>query len=210
LHPPSCQNCDQIRDPPSSPQRCSPDPSSGEDQPLTTFSLPPLFSRCQVLRLGDGPHSLLEDRSHGAFFFKKEQLPSRLTHLSSFSSPSVRPGRDCVCWCRLLQYPLLPRILKGTRVCLKKIGGRELFIHFCPRSCADLSSSTVCADDKVPLTGIPGSRFERTFIAIKPDGVQRGIVGEIIQRFEKKGYKLVGIKVIPSFLSPPLLLPCGW
>jgi len=60
----------------------------------------------------------------------------------------------------------------------------------------NLSSSTVCADDKVPLTGIPGSRFERTFIAIKPDGVQRGIVGEIIQRFEKKGYKLVGIKVI--------------
>jgi nucleoside-diphosphate kinase len=29
---------------------------------------------------------------------------------------------------------------------------------------------------------------------IKPDGVQRGIVGEIIQRFEKKGFKLVGMK----------------
>ena len=30
---------------------------------------------------------------------------------------------------------------------------------------------------------------ERTFIAIKPDGVQRGYVSEIIGRFEKKGFK---------------------
>ncbi len=36
--------------------------------------------------------------------------------------------------------------------------------------------------------------MERTFIAIKPDGVQRGLVGEIIQRFESKGFKLVGLK----------------
>ena len=36
---------------------------------------------------------------------------------------------------------------------------------------------------------------ERTFIAIKPDGVQRGIVGDIISRFENRGYKLVGLKM---------------
>ncbi|ELW62254.1 nucleoside diphosphate kinase A [Tupaia chinensis] len=35
---------------------------------------------------------------------------------------------------------------------------------------------------------------ERTFIAIKPDGVQRGLVGEIIKRFEQKGFLLVGMK----------------
>ena len=35
---------------------------------------------------------------------------------------------------------------------------------------------------------------ERSFIAIKPDGVQRGLVGEIIGRFERKGFKLVGLK----------------
>ena len=35
---------------------------------------------------------------------------------------------------------------------------------------------------------------ERTFIAIKPDGVQRGYIAEIIGRFEKKGFKLVGLK----------------
>jgi nucleoside-diphosphate kinase len=35
---------------------------------------------------------------------------------------------------------------------------------------------------------------ERTFIMIKPDGVHRGIVGDIIKRFEAKGFKLVGMK----------------
>jgi hypothetical protein len=32
---------------------------------------------------------------------------------------------------------------------------------------------------------------ERTYLMIKPDGVQRGLVGQIIQRFEARGYKLV-------------------
>ncbi|CAN0908834.1 Nucleoside diphosphate kinase IV, chloroplastic/mitochondrial [Linum grandiflorum] len=41
--------------------------------------------------------------------------------------------------------------------------------------------------------------LERTFIAIKPDGVQRGLISEIISRFERKGFKLVAIKiVVPS------------
>lgn len=38
--------------------------------------------------------------------------------------------------------------------------------------------------------------MERTFIAIKPDAVQRGLVGEIIGRFEKKGYKIIGLKMM--------------
>jgi len=37
---------------------------------------------------------------------------------------------------------------------------------------------------------------EQTFIAIKPDGVQRGLVGPIISRFEQRGYKLVAIKLV--------------
>lgn len=36
--------------------------------------------------------------------------------------------------------------------------------------------------------------MERTFLAIKPDGVQRALVGEIIHRFETKGFTLVGLK----------------
>merc|ERR1712018_986230 len=39
------------------------------------------------------------------------------------------------------------------------------------------------------------SKTERTFIAIKPDGVQRGLVSDIIGRFEKRGYKLVAMKL---------------
>jgi nucleoside-diphosphate kinase len=37
---------------------------------------------------------------------------------------------------------------------------------------------TVSAESKstIPFTGVPGSPHERTFVAIKPDGVQRGIV----------------------------------
>lgn len=38
--------------------------------------------------------------------------------------------------------------------------------------------------------------MERTFLAIKPDGVQRGLVGEIISRFESKGFTLVGLKLM--------------
>lgn len=37
---------------------------------------------------------------------------------------------------------------------------------------------------------------ERTLIIVKPDGVQRHVVGEIISRFEKKGFKLVAAKFI--------------
>ena len=35
---------------------------------------------------------------------------------------------------------------------------------------------------------------ERTYIMVKPDGVQRGLVGTIISRFETKGYKMVALK----------------
>ena len=46
---------------------------------------------------------------------------------------------------------------------------------------------------------------ERTFIMIKPDGVHRGIVGEIIKRFEQKGYKLVAMKFMQVSVSRRLL-----
>eukprot|EP00262_Sarcandra_glabra_P002720 TRINITY_DN13127_c0_g1_i1.p1 TRINITY_DN13127_c0_g1~~TRINITY_DN13127_c0_g1_i1.p1 ORF type:complete len:238 (+),score=42.80 TRINITY_DN13127_c0_g1_i1:142-855(+) len=46
---------------------------------------------------------------------------------------------------------------------------------------------------------VQAAELERTFIAIKPDGVQRGLIAEIISRFERKGFKLVAIKlVVPS------------
>lgn len=36
----------------------------------------------------------------------------------------------------------------------------------------------------------------RTFVAIKPDGVQRGLIGEVISRFERRGLKIVGMKLM--------------
>jgi len=38
--------------------------------------------------------------------------------------------------------------------------------------------------------------MERTFLAVKPDGVQRHLIGEIIRRYETKGFKLVGLKLL--------------
>ncbi|ANV86726.1 nucleoside-diphosphate kinase [Picosynechococcus sp. PCC 7117] len=38
--------------------------------------------------------------------------------------------------------------------------------------------------------------MERTFVMVKPDGVQRGLVGDVIRRFESKGFKLVGLKLV--------------
>uniref|UniRef100_UPI003557BF4F nucleoside-diphosphate kinase n=1 Tax=Alicyclobacillus tolerans TaxID=90970 RepID=UPI003557BF4F len=37
---------------------------------------------------------------------------------------------------------------------------------------------------------------EKTFVMVKPDGVQRGLVGEIVSRMEKKGLKLVGARLM--------------
>lgn len=45
--------------------------------------------------------------------------------------------------------------------------------------------------------------MERTFLMVKPDGVQRNIIGEIVSRFERKGFQLVGAKLmqIPTNLA---------
>jgi nucleoside-diphosphate kinase len=39
-------------------------------------------------------------------------------------------------------------------------------------------------------------KMQRTAVLVKPDGLQRGLIGEIISRFERKGLKLVGLKMI--------------
>jgi len=38
--------------------------------------------------------------------------------------------------------------------------------------------------------------MERTFIAVKPDGVKRGLIGNVIERFERKGYKIIAMKML--------------
>ncbi|WLR43740.1 nucleoside-diphosphate kinase [Bacillus carboniphilus] len=45
--------------------------------------------------------------------------------------------------------------------------------------------------------------MEKTFLMVKPDGVQRQLIGEIVAKFEKKGFQLVGAKLmqIPTSLA---------
>lgn len=38
--------------------------------------------------------------------------------------------------------------------------------------------------------------MERTYLMVKPDGVQRNLAGEIISRFEKRGFKIIGLKML--------------
>jgi len=44
--------------------------------------------------------------------------------------------------------------------------------------------------------------MERTLCLVKPDGVQRALIGEVISRFERKGLKIVGLKML--WISPTL------
>ncbi|XP_051490913.1 nucleoside diphosphate kinase A-like isoform X1 [Apus apus] len=64
------------------------------------------------------------------------------------------------------------------------------------RTGTDFLSAGRVADARTRESRTMASISERTFIAIKPDGVQRGLVGEIIKRFEQKGFKLVAMKFI--------------
>jgi nucleoside-diphosphate kinase len=45
--------------------------------------------------------------------------------------------------------------------------------------------------------------MEQTVVLVKPDGVQRGLIGEIINRFERKGLKMAAIKMVA--LDDPIL-----
>ncbi|KAF9877031.1 nucleoside diphosphate kinase [Colletotrichum karsti] len=78
------------------------------------------------------------------------------------------------------------------------------------RSAADLSSPVVpsvvtttiyqqqhiTSPTEAVVDHSPKMSTEQTFIAIKPDGVQRGLIGPIVSRFESRGFKLVAIKLV--------------
>uniref|UniRef100_A0A8C6ZJL1 Nucleoside diphosphate kinase n=1 Tax=Nothoprocta perdicaria TaxID=30464 RepID=A0A8C6ZJL1_NOTPE len=48
------------------------------------------------------------------------------------------------------------------------------------------------------VLGRAGMGLERTFVAVKPDGVQRRLVGELVRRFERRGLTLVGMKLVQA------------
>lgn len=54
---------------------------------------------------------------------------------------------------------------------------------------------------------------ERTLVVIKPDGVQRSLIGEIIRRYERVGFKLIAIKMMtltPAFIEAHYTLDPEW
>ncbi|XP_010529641.1 PREDICTED: nucleoside diphosphate kinase IV, chloroplastic/mitochondrial-like [Tarenaya hassleriana] len=78
--------------------------------------------------------------------------------------------------------------------------------NFGNSTAGNISRSWICGLLALPAAAfmiqdqeVHAAEMERTFIAIKPDGVQRGLISEIVSRFERKGFKLVGIKIlVPS------------
>ena len=56
-------------------------------------------------------------------------------------------------------------------------------------------------------------KTEKTLVIVKPDGVQRSLVGEVIKRFERAGLKLVAMKMIvvsPELVEKHYTLDSGW
>ena len=54
---------------------------------------------------------------------------------------------------------------------------------------------------------------EKTLVVIKPDGIQRGLIGEIIRRFENVGLKLVAVKMTtltPDFIEKHYTVDPEW
>ena len=86
-------------------------------------------------------------------------------------------------------------ILVSNKSYFKAAAAAVAGVSLATYSLTDLRRS-VYAEEPVPAEGLPGTIHERSFIAIKPDGVERALIGEIIHRFEKKGYKLVALKMI--------------
>ncbi|RUO96151.1 nucleoside diphosphate kinase, partial [Jimgerdemannia flammicorona] len=66
---------------------------------------------------------------------------------------------------------------------------RKFFVFKCSLHLITLHSP------KQPLQYQLSSMSERTYIMVKPDGVERGLVGEIIKRFEQKGYQLLALEL---------------
>ncbi|XP_026340797.1 nucleoside diphosphate kinase 3 isoform X1 [Ursus americanus] len=89
--------------------------------------------------------------------------------------PAAPEGCGCLGGCRLAPLSAGPaRAAAAIMLCLLL----TVLAHLFPAACAGV--------------------HERTFLAVKPDGVQRRLVGEIVRRFERKGFKLVALKLVQA------------
>ncbi|KAG8969243.1 nucleoside diphosphate kinase [Tulasnella sp. 419] len=74
-------------------------------------------------------------------------------------------------------------------------------IESCTAASAEVLRHAFCFSDNASTDSDSSSSSmanlrERTYIMIKPDGVQRSLVGTIIARFESRGYKLIALKMV--------------
>lgn len=53
-----------------------------------------------------------------------------------------------------------------------------------------------CTLNEINLLNVFMKGMERTLVVLKPDVIQRQIIGEVLQRFERKGYKIIGMKMM--------------
>ncbi|XP_030494561.2 nucleoside diphosphate kinase 2, chloroplastic isoform X2 [Cannabis sativa] len=106
-------------------------------------------------------------------------------YLSSSSIRSSQPERTCSLSCSHN-----PIIRTHYRHLAAFSSNSHLFSHIPSRS-KTLTKPHIFLPHLVASL----ENVEESYIMIKPDGVQRGLVGEIISRFEKKGFKLTGLKL---------------
>merc|ERR1719479_520717 len=69
-------------------------------------------------------------------------------------------------------------------------------LHFLAGFVTSQSQKIDCDSSTSSLTLNMSGNRERTFIMLKPDAVHRGLIGEIVKRFEQKGFKLVAMKMM--------------
>ena len=68
--------------------------------------------------------------------------------------------------------------------------------HEVPHIDSLLSGNMLTETPAAPVPKAQDVKIERTFVMIKPDGVRRGLISEVMNRFERKGYKLVALKLL--------------
>ncbi|KAF0889289.1 hypothetical protein E2562_022839 [Oryza meyeriana var. granulata] len=90
-----------------------------------------------------------------------------------------------------------PTLAAGSPAALRRPASLSFAASSRPRGRVALSAAWGgrVARARVSAGRIVASSVEQSYIMIKPDGVQRGLVGEIISRFENKGFLLKGLKL---------------
>ncbi|KAI6675459.1 hypothetical protein NL676_003365 [Syzygium grande] len=118
----------------------------------------------------------------------------------SSSPTTAASGRDGVVVCRpravlLSRAPSSPSPRASAHRRLRLSPSPSTSHLFCPAAAPRASRGRTRPRIFLPHLVASSEQVEETYIMIKPDGVQRGLVGEIISRFERKGFKLTGLKL---------------